>query len=171
MPHAKGTIAIFPGTFDPITHGHLDIIRRGRRLFGKLIIGVGVNPEKSQLFTPQERVEMIQPLVADMGNVKVRSYQGLTVDFARQVKADFILRGVRDIVDLRNELQQANTNLIVGNIETVFVLTAHEHALTSSTLIKQIVELGGNDRERLRNIVPEAVLEQLHARLRRRSEG
>jgi pantetheine-phosphate adenylyltransferase len=160
------TVAIFPGTFDPITHGHLDIIRRGRRLFGKLIVAVGINPEKTQLFTPDERVEMIRPLVADMDNVEVRRYDRLTVDFAREVKATFILRGVRDIVDLRNELQQANTNLIVGDIETVFILTAHEHVLTSSTLIKQIVELGGDDRTRLSRMVPESVLARLHAKIR-----
>jgi pantetheine-phosphate adenylyltransferase len=160
------TVAIFPGTFDPITHGHLDIIRRGRRLFSKLIVAVGINPEKAQLFTPDERVEMICPLVADMDNVEVRRYDRLTVDFARDVNATFILRGVRDIVDLRNELQQANTNLIVGDIETVFILTAHEHVLTSSTLIKQIVELGGDDRTRLSRIVPESVLARLHAKIR-----
>jgi pantetheine-phosphate adenylyltransferase len=159
-------IAIFPGTFDPITHGHLDIIRRGRRLFGKLIVSVGINPEKTQLFEPDERVEMIQPLVADMDNVEVRSYAALTVDFAREVGANFILRGVRDIVDLRNELQQANTNLIVGDIETVFILTSHEHALTSSTLIKQIVEMGGEDQTRLMKIVPESVIDRLHAKIR-----
>lgn len=164
MAEHPQTIAIFPGTFDPITHGHLDIIRRGQRLFGKLVVGVGINPEKSLLFEPEERVDMIRPLVADLQNVEVQSYGGLTVDFARSVGATVILRGVRDVVDLRNELQQANTNLIVGDIETVFILTAHEHALTSSTLIKQIVELGGEDRTRLSHIVPEPVLEKLHAR-------
>jgi pantetheine-phosphate adenylyltransferase len=171
MPDPTHTIAIFPGTFDPITHGHLDIIKRGRRLFGKLIVGVGINPEKENLFTPQERVEMILPLVSRMKNVEVRSYDGLTVDFAREVGAQFILRGIRDFVDLRNELQQANTNMIVGDVETVFIMTSHEHALTSSTLIKQIVELGGEDPTRLNHIVPEDVLKRLHDRIRERSKG
>ncbi len=165
MSEYTETIAIFPGTFDPITHGHLDVIRRGRRLFGKLIVGIGINPEKTQLFSPVERVDMMRPLVADMNNVEVQSYNGLTVDFARQVGARVILRGVRDIVDLRNELQQANANMIVGDIETVFILTAHEHALTSSTLIKQIIELGGDERTPLSRIVPGPVLEQLHIKL------
>ncbi len=165
------TVAIFPGTFDPITHGHLDIIRRGRRLFGKLIVGVGINPEKKHLFTPDERVAMIRPLVSDMDNVEVQAYGKLTVDFAREVGAEFILRGIRDMVDLRNELQQANTNIIVGNIETVFVLTAHEHALTSSTLIKQIVELGGEEQARLQHIVPESVLRQVHSKIHSKTGG
>ncbi len=165
MPDRPETVAIFPGTFDPITHGHLDIIDRGRRLFGKLIVGVGINPEKTHLFTPEERVEMIRPLVREMRNVEVRCYSKLTVDFARDVGANIILRGVRDIVDLRNELQQANTNMIVGGLETVFILTAHEHALTSSTLIKQIVELGGEGGMRLGHIVPEEVLVRVHAKI------
>ncbi|MBN1344161.1 MAG: pantetheine-phosphate adenylyltransferase [Phycisphaerae bacterium] len=165
MSDRPDNTAIFPGTFDPITYGHLDIIDRGRRMFSKVIVGVGINPEKKNLFSPEERVEMIKPLVADMINVSVQAYSGLTADFALNVGARFILRGVRDIVDLRNELQQANTNMIVGDIETVFILTAHEHALTSSTLIKQIVELGGKDRTRLTRIVPESVLRQLQERL------
>jgi len=171
MSEGQGTIAIFPGTFDPVTCGHLDIIERGRRLFSKLIIGVGRNPEKTQLFTPEERVAMIRPLVAHMPNVSVQSYDGLTADFVRQMGAHVILRGVRDFIDLRNELQQASTNLIVGGIETVFILTSHEHALTSSTLIKQIVEMGGGDPSRLSHIVPPPVIERLREKLRQQNGG
>ncbi len=161
MAENPENIAVFPGTFDPVTCGHLDIIERGRRLFAKLVVGIGKNPEKTQLFTPEERVAIIRPLVAHMTNVDVESYNGLTADFARSMGARFILRGVRDFIDLRNELQQANTNLIVGGIETIFILTSHEHALTSSTLIKQIVEMGGGDPSRLNRIVPQLVIDKL----------
>ncbi len=168
MPKTSSTLAVFPGAFDPVTCGHLDIIERGRRLFPRLIVGVGHNPEKTMLFTPEERVAMIRSLTANMPNVTVEHYDGLTADFVRSVGANVILRGVRDFVDLRNELQQANTNLIVGGIETVFLLTSTEHALTSSTLIKQIVEMGGGDPSRLQRIVPPTVVEKLREKLHKK---
>jgi pantetheine-phosphate adenylyltransferase len=168
MSDGSSIVAVFPGAFDPVTCGHLDVIERGRRLFSKLIVGVGHNPEKVELFTADERVDMIRSLVAHMPNVSVEKYDGLTADFVRSVGASVILRGVRDFVDLRNELQQANTNLIVGGIETVFILTSHEHALTSSTLIKQIVEMGGGDPSRLNRIVPVPVIEKLREKFRQK---
>jgi pantetheine-phosphate adenylyltransferase len=168
MSQGDSAVAVFPGSFDPVTCGHLDIIDRGRRLFPKLVVGVGINPEKPSLFTPEERVAMIRVLIAEMPNVSVSSYGGLTADFVKSVGSKVILRGVRDFVDLRNELQQANTNLIVGDIETVFLLTSTEHALTSSTLIKQVVEMGGGDPSRLQRIVPPLVVEKLREKLHKR---
>lgn len=159
--------AIFPGSFDPITNGHLDIIERASRIFKTLIIAVGHNPEKSEVFGLDERVEMIRELVAPTPSVSVDSYEGLTIDFALRTGADVIVRGIRDGVDLRDELSAANTNLIVGDIETVFLLAAERYALTSSTFIKQIVAMGGEDTERLSSLVPRAVLDRLRAKYRR----
>lgn len=161
-----GRVAIFPGSFDPITNGHVDIIERASEIFGSLIVAVGHNPEKPELFTPAERVEMIQGVIGGLSNVTVQSYEGLTIDFALRVTAGVIVRGIRDGVDLRDELSAANTNLIVGQIETVFLLAAERFALTSSTFIKQIVEMGGGDTDRLSSLVPKAVLERLRHKYR-----
>jgi len=163
------TIAVIPGTFDPVTVGHVDIIRRAARLFPRVIVGVGHNPEKSEMFTTGERVEMIQELVRGIEHVCVKSYAGLTMEFARDHGATVIVRGIRDSVDLRAELQFANANYIVGAIETVFLMTSEQTALTSSSLIKQIVELGGTGTERLAQLVPPSVLERLRTKLQRRS--
>lgn len=169
MADNRHTIAVLPGTFDPVTLGHMDLIRRASRLFTRVIIGVGQNPEKSVMFTPQERVVMIRELLADLDNISVDSYSGLTMEFVRKVGAHVILRGIRDGSDLRDELQFANTNLIVGDIETVFLMTSEQNAMTSSTLIKQIVELGGANTERLANLVPAAVLDRLREKIGRKS--
>lgn len=166
MSHQRNTIAVFPGTFDPITLGHLDLIDRASKLFSRIVVGVGHNPEKPAMFSPAERVEMINELVREFDNVSVKSYAGLTMEFVQHESAGVILRGIRDSVDLRDELQFANTNLIVGDVETVFLMTSERYALTSSTLIKQIVELGGTGFERLASLVPGGVLKRLQDKLR-----
>ncbi|MCK4873530.1 MAG: pantetheine-phosphate adenylyltransferase [Phycisphaerales bacterium] len=159
--------AIYAGSFDPATLGHLDIIKRGRRLFDELVVAVGRNPAKDQLFTPQERVEMCEQLIANMANdepnaggVRVESYEGLTVDFAARIGAQVILRGIRNLSDLQNEIQQAITNHEVGNTETVFITSGFFFAYTSSSLIKQITALG-DDLDRLSVMVPALVIERL----------
>ncbi len=159
--------AVFPGTFDPITNGHLDIIKRATVLADELIIAVGHNPQKQALFSPEERVEMVRELTTDMAGVRVESYQGLTGDFVQSVKAHLIVRGIRDNVDLHYELEQANINLAIADIETVFLLTRDQFAMTSSTYIKQIVELGYQDLDRLGRIVPLSVARRLRDKLRR----
>src|SRR5882724_2325671 len=153
-------IAVFPGQFDPITNGHLDVIRRGVALFDQVVVAVGINPEKRELFSHDERVEMIGELLKSIPGAKVAKYEGLTVDFVRSVKATAILRGIRDVSDLRYEFQLAMTNRAVGGIETVFIMTGDQYALTSSSLIRQIVALGG-DVKQLGTLLPELVVQRL----------
>ncbi len=157
--------AVFPGMFDPLTHGHLDIIQRASRLYEKLIIGVGDNPVKTEVFTQQERLDMLIEHTSDLPSIEVRAYSGLTVEFARCVGAGVILRGIRDTVDLHAELEIATTNLIIGDIETVFLMTSGQHILTSSTLIRQIVEIGQYDTNHIARLVPLDVAKRLEQRL------
>lgn len=158
-------IAVFPGQFDPITNGHLDVIRRGTRLFDELIVAVGINPDKRGLFTMDERVEMIGELLRGTPGVRVERYTGLTVDFVRDAGATVILRGIRDVSDLRNEFQLALANRAVGDVETVFIMTGDQYALTSSSLIRQVVSLGGDVRS-LGGILPAVVVKRLEEKQR-----
>jgi pantetheine-phosphate adenylyltransferase len=153
-------LAIFPGQFDPITRGHLDLIRRGAELYDRLIVAVGVNPDKRELFTLDERVDMIRDVTSDLHNVEVRSYSGLTMDFVKSVGAAVILRGLRDASDVRYEFQLALANRAVGGVETVFIMTGEPFALTSSSLIRQVVMLGG-ELKQLFPVVPESVIDRL----------
>lgn len=157
--HAK-KIAVFPGQFDPVTNGHLDVIRRGLVLFDELVVGVGVNPDKRELFTLAERLDMIRQLVKDLPGVRVEQYTGLTVDFVRECHATAILRGIRDVSDLRYEFQLALANRAVGGVETAFIMTGDQYALTSSSLIRQIVDLGGDVRT-LASLLPPLVIDRL----------
>lgn len=160
-------LALYAGSFDPITKGHLDVLRRARRLFDRIILGIGENPEKPALFTPQERVEMARSLIDDIvasdphsAPVQVEHYSGLTVDFAQHVHASAILRGIRNITDLATECQLAITNRQVADIETVFLVTGATFAFTSSSLIKQVAALGGS-LDRLSTLVPPLVIKKL----------
>ena len=157
--------AVLPGSYDPITNGHLDVIRRGVRLFDELIVAVGINPEKRELFTLEERVGMIRSLLKGEPGVRVAQYTGLTVDFVRQSKATTILRGIRDVSDLRYEFQLALANRAVGDVETVFIMTGDQFALTSSSLIRQVVSLGG-DVKSLKGILPDLVVKLLQKKQR-----
>ena len=150
----KKRIAVFPGQFDPITNGHLDVIKRGSALFDELIVAVGINPQKTELFSVQERERMIRSLTNGLQGVSVAAYEGLTVDFVKESHATAILRGIRDVSDLRYEFQLALANRAVGGVETVFIMTGDQYALTSSSLIRQIVSLGG-DVGQLRGVLPE----------------
>lgn len=155
--------AVFPGQFDPITNGHLDVIRRGSLLFDNLIVAVGVNPDKREMFPLADRVAMISELVADLPNTRVESFTGLTVDFVRKSHATAILRGIRDAVDLRYEFQLAQANRAVGGVDTVFIMTGDQYALTSSSLIRQVIQLGGSV-DQLSSLLPPNVIARLRAR-------
>jgi pantetheine-phosphate adenylyltransferase len=167
-------LAVFPGSFDPVTYGHLDVIQRGRRLFDELIVAVGRNPGKGELFTAEERVDMIERLMAEQAArepgaapVRVLSFDGLTVDFARSVGATALLRGVRNLSDLQYEVQQALTNREVAGLETAFVVAGQSFAYTSSSLIKQITAMG-KDLGMLASMVPPLVAERLREKKKER---
>ncbi len=167
-------LAVFPGSFDPVTYGHLDVIRRGRRLFDELVVAVGRHPGKDPLFTPDERVEMLEKLVAEIvreepseARVRVESFSGLTVDFARQVGATVLLRGIRNLSDLQSEVQQALTNRQVAGLETAFIVAGQDFAYTSSSLIKQVTAMG-EDLSALKTMVPPLVVGKLR---KKKQEG
>ncbi|MFH1718495.1 MAG: pantetheine-phosphate adenylyltransferase [Planctomycetota bacterium] len=159
----KHVRAIFPGSFDPLTNGHWDVIHRGMKLFDELVIAVGRSPVKNQLFTPEERVEMISELIDHerMPGVSVESFEGLTVQYAARKKADVILRGLRSLTDVQYEFQLAMTNRAVTGIETVFIMTSERYGFTSSTLIREVASLGGD----LSNLIPQNIHERLKKRL------
>ena len=164
MNEHKTTLAVFPGTFDPITNGHLDLIERGAALFDELIVAVGSNPDKAPLLPAGVRAEIVGKVVAglDLDNVRVEPYAGLTVDFARRVGAKVLLRGVRGSSDLHFEARVALTNRHMTGVETVFVLPSPEHAFISSGLIRQIVREGGD----ISSLVPPEVIEHFYGQPR-----
>lgn len=149
--------AIFPGSFDPITNGHLDVIERGRKLFDELIVAVGRSPIKNPLFTPEERLKMISELTKDMPRVTVESFEGLTVEYATRKKADVILRGLRSLSDFNYEFTMAMTNRSVAGTETVFIMADAQYGFTSSTLIRDVASMGGD----ISHMVPKIVYERL----------
>ena len=164
-------IAVYPGSFDPITNGHIDLIKRGARIFDKLYVAIAINAGKDPLFSKQERMEMVTDAIKDIAGVEAVSYDGLVINFCKKIGAGVILRGIRDTVDLHAELEIATANLIIGDIETVFLMTSGQHVLTSSTLIKQIVEIGQYDVDHLTRLVPLDVARRLEQRLRSQHKG
>ncbi len=165
-------VAFFPGSFDPVTYGHLDVIRRGRRLFDRVVVGVGRNPGKVALFNGDERLTMVRELVDEMvqgetdaSPVEVDGYEGLTVEYAREIGATALLRGIRNLSDLQSEVQQALTNRQIAGIETVFVVAGQDFAYTSSSLIRQVTAMG-DDLDVLASMCPAGVI----ARLREKKE-
>jgi len=162
MPNTQFTRAIFPGTFDPITNGHLDLIERGARIFDELIVSVLRNPDKNPLFTLKERIEMLREATAEHENVKVDAFDGLLVDFARECGAAAILRGIRAISDYEYELQMALMNRrLAPEVETVFMMPAGRYTFVSSRLLKEVYLLGG----KIDDLVPAVVLDRLRAKV------
>jgi pantetheine-phosphate adenylyltransferase len=142
-------IAVYPGSFDPITHGHLDVVRRAVRVFDRVIVAVLANPRKSPLLDAATRVEVIRASIADdpllKDGVEVRTFDGLTVDFCHEVGAGFLIRGLRAIADFENELQLAHNNhQLAADIDTVLFMTSLEHSYISSSLVKEIAHFGGD---------------------------
>ena len=171
MAHAHSLKrGVFPGQFDPITKGHLDVIRRGVVMFDELVVAVGVNPDKKEMFSLDERVEIIRELLTEIPHTRVEKFSGLTADFVRKVKATAILRGIRDVSDLRYEFQLALANRAVGGVETIFIMTGDQYALTSSSLIRQVVSLGG-DVKQLAAVLPENVVRRLEEKQRSGTMG
>ena len=160
MEH-KPVKAIFPGSFDPITNGHLDVIARGIKLFDQLIIAVGQSPLKIELFTLDERVEMIKQLVSDMPRVTVEQYKCLTVEFAAQQKADVMIRGLINLTDVQYEFQLAMTNRSVAGVETIFVMTSEEFGFVNSTMVREVALLGGD----VSKLIPVPVYNRLKKRI------
>jgi pantetheine-phosphate adenylyltransferase len=138
-------IAIYPGSFDPITLGHLDLIQRGSRLFNKVIVAVLRNPNKMPLFSVQQRIEQIRLSTAHLPNVEVDSFDGLTVNYAQMQQAQVLIRGLRAVSDFEVELQMAHTNKTLSTqIETVFLATSNEYSFLSSSVVKEIARFGGS---------------------------
>ncbi|MCB6413769.1 pantetheine-phosphate adenylyltransferase [Dorea acetigenes] len=157
--------AIYPGSFDPVTYGHLDIIRRSSGLVDELIVGVLNNNAKSPLFSVEERVKMLDEVVKNLQNVKVVPFEGLLVEFAKRMDARMIVRGLRAITDFEYELQMAQTNQkLSGDLETVFLTTSLQYSYLSSTTVKEVAAFGGD----ISQFVPETVIDRIQEKIKRR---
>jgi pantetheine-phosphate adenylyltransferase len=160
------TIAIYPGSFDPITNGHLDIASRAAKLFEKLIIGVYDDPGKNVLFTTEERVELVRQAIANLPNVEVESYSGLTTDFAKKVKAQTMVRGLRISADFQREFDMAMMNKrLFPELELVCLMSTLGYQFLSSGLLKEAASLGGNIDEFVPNHVAEALKKKIKSRV------
>lgn len=153
--------AVYPGSFDPVTFGHLDIIERASRVVDEVIVAVLVNSSKNPLFTIEERVSMLQQVTEHFPNVRIETFQGLTVDFARKIGANIMVRGLRAVSDFESEMQIAQTNHSLNpEIDTVFFTTSLEYAFLSSTIVREVASYGSD----VSNMVPDAVAKKLRER-------
>ena len=148
--------AIFPGSFDPITNGHYDIIKRGVSLFDEVIVAIGVNAEKKYMFTLEERQRFIEEAFKDEPKVRVITYSGLTIDLCKKENAEFILRGLRNPADFEFEKAIAHTNRMMSKIETVFLLTAARTSFISSSIVRDVLRNGGD----ITQLVPKSVIDK-----------
>jgi pantetheine-phosphate adenylyltransferase len=158
-------IAVYPGSFDPLTLGHLDIILRGARVFDKVIVAVLSNIQKSSMFTVEERLGMIRKVLGKYDNIEVRSFEGLLVDFMEEAGATIILKGLRAVSDFDYELQMAHINKELSkDVETVLMMTNPKYSYISSSNIKQIVHFNGD----ITNFVPEEILDEIYIKAERK---
>jgi pantetheine-phosphate adenylyltransferase len=161
-----GQMALCPGTFDPITNGHLDIIRRASEAFGHVVVAVLENPAKAPLFTGEDRVSMLKEAVAELDNVEIASFSGLLVGYARDRGVQAIVKGIRAVSDFDYELQMAQMNYRMAGVETFFLPTSPQWSYLSSSLIKEVVRFGGD----VSGLVPDFVRDRLEERLGSRKE-
>ncbi|MGN6131502.1 MAG: pantetheine-phosphate adenylyltransferase [Nocardioidaceae bacterium] len=159
--------AVCPGSFDPVTNGHLDIIARAAGLFDEVVVAVGVNRSKNRLFTPEERMQMLTEVCAPFANVRVDGFAGLLTDFCKEHEVHAIVKGLRAVSDFDYELQMAQMNSSLAAIETVFVPTSPEYSFLASSLVKEVATFGGD----VSSLVPASVLERLTTRLAEVREG
>jgi pantetheine-phosphate adenylyltransferase len=158
----KKVTAIYPGSFDPPTNGHLDLIERGSKIFDELVVAILRNPDKDPLFSLGERRRMLEALTAEFHNVRVDTFDGLTVDYAAKMKASAVLRGIRALSDYEYELQMALMNRkLQPNLETVFMMPAEQYSYLSSRLVREVAKLGGS----IADLVPEMVEQRLREKL------
>ena len=157
--------AVCPGSFDPVTNGHLDIIGRASRLFDEVVVGVGVNRSKNRLFSPEERLGMLEEVCRDLPNVRVAGFTGLLTDFCQDNDVHAIVKGLRAVSDFDYELQMAQMNASLAPVETVFVPTSPEYSFLASSLVKEVAAFGGD----VSGLVPALVHERLTARLAERA--
>ncbi|HET9307013.1 MAG TPA: pantetheine-phosphate adenylyltransferase [Candidatus Sulfotelmatobacter sp.] len=154
--------AVYPGSFDPPTNGHLDLIQRGSKIFEELVVAILRNPEKTPMFSVAERREMLQELTADLSNVRIDTFDGLMVEYAKSIDAMCVLRGIRAISDYEYELQMALMNRkIEPTLETVFMMPADKYSYVSSRLVREVAQAGGP----VKGLVPEAVEQKVRAKL------
>ena len=159
----KNRLAVYPGSFDPLTNGHVDIIERGTHLFEKIIVAILVNAEKSPLFSTQERLEIVRDVFRGHANVEVDTFDGLLVDYVERRKANVIVRGLRALSDFETEFQMALMNRRLSpHVETVFMMPAEQYTYISSRLIKEVFSLGGQ----VRGLVPDIVVARLQEKQR-----
>jgi pantetheine-phosphate adenylyltransferase len=158
--------AVCPGSFDPVTNGHIDIISRASMLFDEVVVAVGINKSKQRLFSADERIEMLREACADYPNVRIDSFDGLLTDFCKQHDVHAIVKGLRAVSDFDYELQMAQMNSSLADIETVFVPTSPEYSFLASSLVKEVATFGGD----VSSLVPPRVLERLTARLEERRD-
>jgi pantetheine-phosphate adenylyltransferase len=152
---------VCPGSFDPVTNGHLDVVERASRLYDQVTVAVLVNETKTGLFTVEERMEMLREVTADLGNVTVDSFQGLLVDYCRDRSIPVVVKGLRAVSDFDYELQMSQMNNRLSGIETLFVATNPDYSFLSSSLVKEVARWGGD----VGGLVPDAVLARLRGRL------
>ena len=155
-------IAVYPGTFDPVTNGHIDLVERSLRIFGELIIAIAANPKKQPLFSLQERVEMFKAATANYKNVLIEGFDGLLVDYVKRKSAIAIVRGLRAVSDFEYEMQMALMNRRLDNsIETVYLMPSEEYSFITSTIVKEAASYGGD----VSTLVPKVVVEKLKKKL------